>query len=189
MLDVEIRGVANLAKTAQDLVQARARVRELLSKASQDFANDATTDVKEKFLSGGQDHLKVRTGRLRSSIRYLLAEQASELTVTFGSDVPYAAIHEFGGRTPAHDIRPRKRRFLRFVSPNYSGTVRRTKSGKLARRQADGAVVFAQVVHHPGSVIPKRAFLEPGVSGQVPRFERAIADVLERAVTGAWSGQ
>ena len=67
--------------------------------------------------------------------------------------------------------------------------MRRTKSGKLARRQAEGAVVFAQVVHHPGSLIPPRPFLGPGVAENLPRLEKTIGDVLERAVSGAWHGE
>lgn len=169
MLDVNIKGQANLAKTAKDLMQARARVRELLSKVSQDFANAATTRIKDKYLSGSGDTLKVRTGRLRSSIRYLLAEQPNELTVTFGSDVPYAAIHEFGGVTSPHTIVPKRRQFLRFM--------------------AGGKVIFARKVNHPGSNIRKRPFLEPGVRDSSAALEANIQKVLVGAVEGAWDGQ
>ena len=169
MLDVKVQGQANLAKTAQDLLQARGRVRDLLSRVSQDFANAATTRIKEGYLSGGGDNLKVRTGRLRSSIRYLLAEQTDQITVTFGSDVPYAAIHEFGGVTSPHTIVPKRREFLRFV--------------------AGGKVVFVRKVNHPGSNIRKRPFLEPGVSDTTPALESAVQKVLVGAVEGAWHGQ
>ncbi len=169
MLEVGVKGTANLARTAQDLAQARDRVRELLSKASQDFANAATTTIKENHLSGGQDKLQVRSGRLRSSIRYLLAEQPNEITVTFGSDVPYAAIHEFGGVTPPHKIEARRADALRFL--------------------VGGKAVFARSVNHPGSKIRPRPFLTPGVEEEAPKFQARILEVLERAVVGAWHGQ
>lgn len=72
----------------------------------------------------------VDTGRLRASIRI---ERRRTLTLrsvyTIGSDVEYAdMVH--GGTRP-HIIRPRRAQVLRF--------------------QVGGRVVFAKVVHHPGT--------------------------------------
>jgi phage gpG-like protein len=169
MLNVGIQGTANLAKTGQDLSQARERVRELLGKASHDFANRSRTTIMEKYLSGGQDRLNVKSGRLRSSIRSFVEERPDEITVTFGSDVPYAAIHEFGGVTPPHKIEARRADVLSFM--------------------LGGKRVFARSVNHPGSHIRPRPFLTPGVEDEAPKYEAAIMSVLERAVTGAWHGQ
>jgi phage gpG-like protein len=181
MLETHIEGMAKLEQAGIGLAAARDAVQGLLSKASTDFANRAVSTIKQDYLSGGVDRLKVRTGRLRSSVRFLVAETSSEINITFGSDVPYAAIHEFGGKTPAHDIRPKRKRMLRFISPGFTGEVRRTKTGKLARRQADGAISFARVVHHPGSKVPARPFLTPGVGDELPAFQESMSALLERA--------
>lgn len=85
--------------------------------------------------------LNVRTGALRRSI---FSETLDESTSVFGraassGDVKYAGIHEFGGKTPAHDIVPVKAQALAFMM--------------------GGKQVFAKTVHHPGSVMPERSFM------------------------------
>lgn len=161
MFDAKIEGVAKLEKLGVGLKAARAAIREMLSKASTDFANRTVSTIKRDFLSGGADNLKVRTGRLRSSIRFLIGEAEKDITISFGSDVAYAAIHEFGGKTRAHRIEPRRKKFLRF----FKG----------------GQEIFSRGVNHPGSLIPKRPFLTPGVEAEEPDFRAAIANLLERA--------
>lgn len=72
----------------------------------------------------------VRTGRLRSSIR---AEPPRFFSlrgvVSVGSDLEYAGFVNDGTRP--HTIRPRRAKALRFV--------------------VGGQVVYARVVHHPGT--------------------------------------
>lgn len=70
-----------------------------------------------------------------------------------GSNKVYAAIHQFGGRTKAHVIRPRSKQALAF-----------------------GGRVFKQV-NHPGSVIPARPFLPIDKSGNLQK--EAYEDVAE----------
>jgi phage virion morphogenesis protein len=64
-----------------------------------------------------------------------------------GSNMVYARIHQEGGRTKAHDIKPRNAKALRF-----NGICRR-------------------LVHHPGSEIPARPYL-----GVPKDFERRFFD-------------
>ena len=88
----------------------------------------------EANLSG--DVLQTRSGALKASISAALTADASRASVTVGSaGVPYAAIQEYGGRTPPHDIVPVKSRALAFAGG------------------------FAARVHHPGSTIPARSYL------------------------------
>ena len=83
-------------------------------------------------LSG--DILQSRTGALKASIVADLAVDADGVTASVTSaGVPYAAIQEYGGTTPPHDIVPVKTRALAFAGG------------------------FAARVHHPGSRIPARA--------------------------------
>lgn len=108
------------------------------------------TDTGRKLLTGD-------TRELRDSIEY----QASAREVKWGSDVPYASIHNRGGKTKAHEIRARRGKALKFAG----------KGGDIYRRK----------VNHPGSVIPKRQFI--GHSRELidkidKRIENDITNIL-----------
>lgn len=70
-----------------------------------------------------------------------------------GSNKIYAAIHQFGGKTRPHTIRPKNKKALAF-----------------------GGGVFKQV-QHPGSNIPARPFLPMDKSGNLQ--PEAYADIAE----------
>lgn len=72
------------------------------------------------------------SGHLRDSIRY---QMLGKNTLAIGTNRVYAAIHQLGGRTAAHDILPLRKKALK------------TPYGIFRR------------VRHPGSVIPARPFL------------------------------
>ena len=92
----------------------------------------------EANLSG--DVMQERSGTLKASIVAEIAVNADAITATVASrGVPYAAIQEYGGTTPPHEIVPVKAQALAFAGA--------------------GGVTFARRVYHPGSVIPGRAFL------------------------------
>ncbi len=89
--------------------------------------------------SGGSHALLKKSGTLWRSIRII---SLSNDGVKIGSDRPYAAIHQLGGRTPAHIIRPRHAKALRTPwGPRKS-------------------------VKHPGSLMPPRPYLPFFPSGQ-----------------------
>jgi len=77
-----------------------------------------------------------RRGGLLGTLNY----RAGRTQVSIGVNKPYAAIHQFGGKTSAHLIKPKKVKALRWVG-------------------AGGQIFFAKGVHHPGSVIPARPYL------------------------------
>ena len=95
------------------------------------------------------------TGRLRASITRRLRDDAVEV----GTNVVYAAIHQFGGKTPPRTIRPRNRKALAWP----------------------GAPHPVRSVRHPGSRMPARPFL--GVSGS---DERALLRIVSRRIEEAW---
>lgn len=73
------------------------------------------------------------TGRLRASItRFVRRDE-----VQVGTNVVYAAIHQFGGKTPPRTIRPRRKKALFWP----------------------GAAHPVASVRHPGSNVPARPFL------------------------------
>ena len=104
----------------------RAELNRAMTNASREELREASRQVvnRAKVLA------PVRTGRLRSSIR---AEPPRIFSlrgsVTVGSDLEYAAMVNDGTRP--HLIRPRTKQVLRF--------------------EVGGRVVFAKLVHHPGT--------------------------------------
>lgn len=96
------------------------------------------------------------TGRLRASV----TRRARRMEAVVGTNVAYAAIHQLGGRTRPHTIRPRRRRALAWP----------------------GAAHPVAKVEHPGSDIPARPFL--GIS---TGDRKAILGILERHAMEAWS--
>lgn len=83
---------------------------------------------------GGNSRILQRTGRLAASI----SGRYSDKEAVVGTNVKYAAIHQFGGKTAAHVIRPRHARALFWT----------------------GAAHPVARVNHPGSKIPARPFLK-----------------------------
>jgi phage gpG-like protein len=124
-------------------------------------------------LTGGV--LKVDTGRLRQSIQTAQTEN----TGTIGTNVEYAAIHEFGGVTKPHQIVARGRA-MRFVNPRFIGPVRMTRKG--ISKTARSGIIFAKSVNHPGSVMPARPFMRPALRDSMPEinelFRTGIASAL-----------
>ena len=124
----------------------------------------------EYFLSGGgpvhPSKLTSRSGRLRDSIRIIEPIKTSSGFEgglrAGGPGIPYAAIHEFGGRTSPHTIVPRKASMLSWMD----------KTG--VRR-------YARRVRHPGSNIPPRPYLYPGLQRALPQIEKQVGVAIEVA--------
>lgn len=108
--------------------------------------------------------LNRRTGKLARSIASEVEDNFERIIgIIFQSaDVPYGAIHEFGGKTAAHVIVPKKASVLRFWD----------KSGQK---------VFARKVNHPGSVMPERSYMRSSLSD----FSTQISLGLKEAVVNA----
>lgn len=85
----------------------------------------------DKKVRGGK--ILQASGRLASSI----TQSSSNDNAVVGTNVKYAAIHQFGGKTTPHEIRPRNKKALAWAGGRHP-------VGK---------------VNHPGSDIPARPFL------------------------------
>ena len=109
-------------------------------------------------LNGGV--LNVRSGALRRSIFETVEDDATSVIgrVASSGDVKYAAIHEFGGTIPAHEIVPNKARALAFV--------------------IGGKQVFAARVQIPAITMPERSYLRSSLAG----MQDEITDGLREAV-------
>ena len=145
--------------------------------------------VKSDFLSG--QALNVQTGKLRRSITQKTTETPTSFTGIVGTNTVYAAIHEFGGRTKPHEIRPVHARSLLFkgtglIGPTQNMTSKmgrylKTAKGAIRGSIDRGELQFAKVVHHPGSKMPQRSFLRAALDRMAPE----IRDRLQQAMNEA----
>jgi len=79
----------------------------------------------------------------------------------FGTRVPYAAIHEYGGTIPAMTIYPRKAKALHFF----------TKEGK---------EVFAKYANVPARTMPARPYLGPAAKEAEPKIVAILDGKIAR---------
>jgi phage gpG-like protein len=118
--------------------------------------------IKFEKLSG--QVLKNQFGTLRDSITPTTIESGDAVVGQVATNVEYAAIHEYGGKTKPHDIFPRKGRALAFMM--------------------GGKQVIVKSVHHPGSVFPERSFMRTSLNEMTPQirdaFENAVSEVVAR---------
>ncbi len=107
--------------------------------------------------------------RLRDSVQSLVVDEADNIRgKVFSTGVPYARIHEYGGRTGPHPIDPVRAKVLAFMSPGQPLAL-----GK--------EMVFAKHVEHPGSRIPERSYMRRALAQMRPQI---IAE-LKGAAAGA----
>lgn len=160
-IDVKVEGVDATVRTldgvaALSVIETRRAIGRLILQLQKKV-------VREKLT--GQV-LKVKHGTLRRSIDVGVADRGSAVEGSVGTNVKYAAIHEFGGRTAAHEIKARKAKALRF-------------------QLASGAAQFRKSVMHPGSKMPERSFLRSALremDGAIrEEFEQAIGSVINQA--------
>jgi len=149
-LTVSMRAEALLAR----LAGSQGRLQDNMRRAVDRLSIEIQGLVKQK-LSG--DVLSVRTGTLRRSINRQVEEQASSVIATVGTNVRYAAAHEYG----------------------FSGTVqvkaytRRTPSGGTANVGA-----FQRQMN-----LPKRSFLVSTLNEQANKIRTELRAAALEAVT------
>ena len=98
------------------------------------------------------------SGRLKRSVQEETVDEGNIIfsrVYTDGS-APYDKIHEYGGKTPPHDIVPTKADALSFLR--------------------DGKRVFYKRVHHPGSKMPERSYMRSALEDM---REEIIAELTE----------
>jgi phage gpG-like protein len=145
-------------KERLDRVYSRAQV-ELLASMSR-IVIALARKIKEEKLSG--QVLKNRTGTLRRSITPSVNMGGSTIQGQVGTNVEYAAIHEYGGTTPPHEIWPRHAKALAFMMR--------------------GRNVIVRSVHHPGSRIPEASFMRSSLEEMRPEIRAEFADAIAKVV-------
>jgi phage gpG-like protein len=107
--------------------------------------------------------LRVRTGRLRRSIRSTYPVVATGgIVSSIGTNVEYAGIHEFGGTVPPHTIRPKTAKALAF-------TIR-------------GKKIIRKSVRHPGATYPARRYIQSTIEERVPQYEQALSNAVVQSL-------
>lgn len=116
------------------------------------------------------------TGRLKRSISesapYAVGPGAWGVNV--GTNVEYAAIQEFGGKTKPHVIRARLKSALAFDWPNAPAGLKPGKDGKY----------YFRLVNHPGSVIRAQPYLRPALRESRRDIRRLVAVNVAGAIRG-----
>lgn len=133
---------------------------ELLNEIEQqvlDFANAVVSRAKEHYLSGPRpEKLAPVTGRLRASIGMTVLRGNQSIKVFFGTDVPYARVHEEGFRGTV----------------SISSFARKTKFGTTTVR-----------AHSRNVNIKERPFLKPAVQDEYEGLRTKLIQTLKAALT------
>jgi phage gpG-like protein len=158
MLALELEG---LEETSAQIEGYPAALQAALSAKAAELAAALADLVKSDKLAGAV--LNTRSGALSDSIAASVTADADGVLASVGSegDVKYAAIHEYGGKTSAHEILPAKADVLAFL--------------------IGGAQHFARRVEHPGSVIPERSYLRSALADMNDEILAALADAAAEA--------
>ncbi len=155
MLDVRLNDTASAA-----LAVLPERIRDALSEKANALAAELQAKIQQK-LSG--DVLNMKSGAPAASIGVSIEESTAGVSVRIATspDVKYAAIHEFGGTIPPHQIVPDKARALAFL--------------------VGGKQVFATRVQLPTVTMPERSYMRSALAEMADQirneFGAAIIEV------------
>ncbi len=159
MLQIEVQDDASAALAAMpDLV------RQALSSKITMLAAALQAKIQQK-LSGGV--LNARTGALARSIVATIDDTGADIAVRIGpsADIKYAAIHEFGGVIPPHEIVPNKAKALAFA--------------------VGGKQVFAKRVNLPAVTMPERSYLRSSLEEMAGEITEGLSDAVIEAAREA----
>jgi len=199
---IRLRGGDEVQKALGSLKKLIATDREkMLAMIGVEYVRDAQRNIREKHgprgeawpgppQRGGQRLQDTR--RLYNSITYQIASQRS---VFIGTNVIYAALHQYGGT-----IRPKRKKMLfqpanRQIARQYSGDAKRdfpgaftlrklTRGGHvpLVRKKAGGGLELIGILRRE-STIPASPYL-----GESERAWASIKKRLHSMVTVVWPG-
>ena len=153
MITVKVTGDK---KVIAMLKGAEKKIPNVLYKKMRDITLMLQSYVQKRKLSG--QVLRVRTGRLRSSITSRVEKQDKEIIGRIGTNVIYGRLWEKGGTIPAHEIRPKRAQALHFYTKG-------------------GGEVFCKVVHQPARTVKARPFLRPALEENRQRILGMLGNI------------
>ena len=151
MLELTLLDATSAALTAMP-----ERIRDGLTSKAKALASELQAKIQQN-LSG--EVLNRRSGALAGSIGTVIDETSTSVSVRIATsaDVKYAAIHEFGGAIPPHQIVPDKAKALAFL--------------------VGGKQAFAARVQMPTVMMPERSYMRSSLA--------EMADEIRDELTGA----
>lgn len=164
-------------KGAQQLSQRLIRMPENVRRSMVRMMHRASLElfgIVQRKLHG--EVLKVDTGLLSQSQNRRVSEGPAQVSASVGFNkrtVPYGAIHEFGGKTAPHEIRPRKKKALAFVT---------ARSASTAALSGGDPRIVVKSVQHPGSVMPERSFLRSSLREYAPTARERITQAVQEGI-------
>jgi phage gpG-like protein len=148
----------------QRLDRLGAEVQACILATSQTLAANLQAHVQQDKLSG--QVLKRLSGDLANSIAATVDVSDGVVTAqVFAADPPpYAALLEFGGVIPAHNVRPVSAEALSFM--------------------LDGRRVFAQVAHIPDVTVPVHSYLRASLQDMAAEITSELQQAVALALKG-----
>jgi hypothetical protein len=175
---------SDLPKLIAQLTKRRVIFRKYLLKASQIVAGEIRTSIKE-WVSGTEGR---KTGALMRSFRPVLEDKNGELSAGVYSDLPYAAIHEFGGTisangkklaipltTTARQVYPRSYPGELFVWKSENGNVFLAESRKMKRKNKLRLVYLLR----DSVYIKPKGYLDLAATTSAPKIREIMLKALE----------
>jgi phage gpG-like protein len=153
--------LALLDGSSAALAEMPERVRAALSEKANALAAELEAKIQQK-LSGAV--LNARTGALARSIIATIEEGTANISVRIATsgDVKYAAIHEFGGTIPPHQIVPDKAKALAFA--------------------IGGKQTFAARVNLPAVTMPERSYMRSSLAEMADAIRRELSEAVIEAM-------
>jgi phage gpG-like protein len=137
------------------------RVRDALSGKANMLAGALQAKIQQK-LSGPV--LNQKSGALAGSIVATIDNSSPNVSVTVAAsgDIKYAAIHEYGGVIPPHEIVPDKAKALAFA--------------------IGGKRVFAARVNLPAIVMPERSYMRSSLAEMADEIRVGLSEAVVEAM-------
>jgi phage gpG-like protein len=136
------------------------RMRQALSDKANAIAAALLDKIQQK-LAGGV--LNTKSGALAHSLVATIDDASANVTVRIAaSGIKYAAIQEYGGTTPPHQIVPDKARALAFA--------------------IGGKQVFAARVNLPAVTLPERSYMRSSLAEIADEIRDELSDAVAEAM-------
>ena len=137
------------------------RLRDALADKVNMLAVALQAKIQQK-LSG--EVLNQKSGALKRSIVIAIDDSSASMTASLAvsGDIKYAAIHEFGGVIPPHDILPDKARALAFA--------------------VGGKEVFAARVNLPAIAMPERSYMRSSLAEMADDIREELSEAAAEAM-------
>jgi phage gpG-like protein len=135
-------------------------IRAALSAKANALAAALQAKIAQK-LAGGV--LNIKSGALAGSIGVTIDDSSTDVSVRIATsaDVKYAAIHEFGGTIPPHEIVPDKAKALAFL--------------------VGGKQAFAARVQIPAVTMPERSYMRASLAEMADGIREGLTEAVVEA--------